>query len=331
MNRWTAASALMLGAALMAGGASRASGAPLAGPMVDAQWLHAHLDQVTVLTVADGDQTALYSKPPRLGPGRSVQQVGGHVPGSLLVDFESIRQSRVEDGHQLVALMPDAGFFTDAMDKAGLPASGRPIVVVMLGDGVAAADMAARLYFQLRYFGVPRGEVALLNGGTAAWLHAGYAVSTAPAPTARGDWKAGAPDASLLATLDQVRSALTLHTAQFIDARPTPQYLGLQQAPIDTAAGHLPGAKSFPTDAIVAERDGVTLFLAERDYRWMFASYSISATAPTITYCNTGQFAAGAWFVAREILGNRNASMYANSMNEWTHLGNPTVGLPGSH
>ena len=305
--------------------AASALGAGLPGPLVDAQWLHQHLGEVTVLTVTD--DTSLYTSAPHLGPGRAVQQVGGHVPGSLLVDFGTIRQSRVEGGQTLQALLPQAQFFTDAMDKAGLDA-GRPVIVVPLGDGVIAMDMGTRLYFQLRYFGVARDQVALLNGGTAAWLHAGYAVSTAAAPAARGDWKAGSPDASILATLDQVRQAQSSGREQFIDARPTPQYLGIERAGIDTSAGHLPGAKSFPTDAIVATRDGVTRFLTSRDYEWMFASYGISTHAPTIAYCNTGHLASGAWFVAREILGNRDARLYANSMNEWTHLGHPTVGLP---
>lgn len=308
--------------------AARAAGAAgLPGPLVGAQWLHEHLDEVTVLTVADGDQTSLYTAAPRLGADHAVQQVGGHIPGSLLLDFGSIRQSRVEDGQTLQALLPEAGFFGEAMDKAGLRTS-RPVVIAALGDGVNALDMGARVYFQLRYFGQPREAVALLNGGTAAWLQAGYAVSTAAAPTARGDWKPGRPDAAILATLEQVRQGLDSGAVQFIDARPTPQYLGIEQPPIDRSAGHLPGAKSFPTDAIVATRDGVTRFLTARDYEWMFANYDISTHAPTITYCNTGQLASGAWFVAREILGNRQARMYANSMNEWTHLGHPTVGLP---
>ena len=318
---------------LLAGGlcaialAGQALAAGVPGPLVDARWLHEHLGEVSVLTVADGEQTALYTTAPTLGADRSVRQVGGHVPGSLLVDFEAIRQSRDDHGQTLQALMPTAAYFTDAMDKAGLRAS-RPVVIVPLGDGVAAMDMGARLYFQLRYFGQSRESVALLNGGTAAWLRAGYAVSTAAAPTTPGDWKAGAPRAELLADLAQVRQGLAQGSQQFIDARPTAQYLGLEKPGIDASAGHLPGAKSFPTDAIVATRDGVSLFLSSRDYEWMFANYGISTHAPTITYCNTGQFAAGAWFVAREILGNRQARLYANSMNEWTRLGYPTVGLP---
>lgn len=298
------------------------------GPLVSPQWLHDHIGQVTVLTVADGDQTKLFTTAPKLGANRAVESVGGHVPGSLLVDFESIRQTRVEDGKRLQALLPTAAFFTASMDQAGLDA-GKPVVIVPLGnDGVTTMDMGARLFFQLRYFGEPTGQVALLNGGTGAWLHAGYAVSTDPAPTTPGNWKATREDASILATLEQVKGALRTGSDQFVDARPTPQFLGLETPGIDKSAGHLPGAKSFPTDAIAKTEFGVTTFMTPRDYAWIFAIYGISATRPTITYCNTGYFASGAWFVVHEILANKQSRLYANSMNEWTNLGNPTVALP---
>ena len=312
--------------ALGLGQAAMAAGLP--GPLVTPEWLHAHLDEVTVLTVADGDMTKLFNTAPKVDKSHVVEQVGGHIPGAILVDFENIRQSRNVGGKTLKALLPTAQFFTAAMDKAGLN-SGKPIVIAPLGDGVATMDMGTRLYFQLRYFGEPADQVAVLNGGVGAWLHAGYAVSTASVPTAAGNWKATMADVALLATLDQVKEALRTEQTQFIDARPTPQYLGLEEAGIDKTAGHLPGARSFPTDAIVANRDGVTSFLTARDYRWIFASYGISTIRPTITYCNTGLFASGAWFVVHEILGNKDSRLYANSMNEWTNLGNPTVGLPG--
>lgn len=322
-ERWLAGTSLVV--AMMTAQSAMAFTVP--GPMVTPQWLHDHLADVTVLTVADGDSIKLFVTAPKLDKDRNVQQVGGHVPGSLLVNFENIRQTRTEGGKTLQALLPTAEFFTAAMDKAGLNA-GKPIVVVPLGAGVATMDMGTRLYFQLRYFGEPADQVALLNGGTGAWLHVGYGVSTAAAAAASGNWKATKTDSALLATLDQVKQAVQGGNFQFIDARPTPQYLGLEMAGIDKAAGHLPGAKSFPTDAIVANEHGVTTFLSARDYKWMLSAYGISATAPTITYCNTGHLASGAWFVEHEILGNKDTRLYANSMNEWTNLGNPTVGLP---
>jgi thiosulfate/3-mercaptopyruvate sulfurtransferase len=317
----------LIAAALGFGAAHAAFALDVPGPLVTPQWLKAHLNEVTVVTIGE-NPGKMFTSPPQLGKNDAVIKVGGHVPGSLLVDFGDIRQTRVEHGVKLKALMPTAEFFTAAMDKAGVN-SGKPIIIVPEGEGLAPMDMGTRLYFQLRYFGEPASQVALLNGGTAAWLNAGYKVSTDPAPKTTGDWKASGEDKAILATLDQVKADLQKGSEQFIDARPTPQYLGITKKPIDKSAGHLPGAKSFPTDAIVQTKDGVTRFMTAADYRHIFDTYNISPTAPTTTYCNTGHLASGAWFVVHEILGNKDSKLYANSMNEWTNLGNPTVGLPG--
>ena len=317
----------LIAAAIGMGAAHAAFAMNVPGPLVTPQWLKAHQSEVTIVTIGD-NPAKMFTAQPQMGKNNAVMKVGGHVPGSILVNFGDIRQSRVEDGVKLKALMPTAEFFTSAMDKAGLN-SGKPIVIVPEGEGLAPMDMGTRLYFQLRYFGEAADQVAILNGGTAAWLNAGYKVSTDAAPTAMGNWKAGAEDHAILASIDEVKAGLKGGSEQFIDARPTPQYLGIAKKPIDKSAGHLPGAKSFPTDAIVQTKDGVTRFMTAADYKHIFGAYNIMDSAPTTTYCNTGHLASGAWFVVHEIVGNKNSKLYANSMNEWTNLGNPTVGLPG--
>ncbi|WP_079417414.1 sulfurtransferase [Thiomonas intermedia] len=317
----------LIAAAIGMGAAHAAFAMNVPGPLVTPQWLKAHQSEVTIVTIGD-NPAKMFTAQPQMGKNNAVMKVGGHVPGSILVDFGDIRQARVEDGVKLKALMPTAEFFTSAMDKAGMN-SGKPIVIVPEGEGLAPMDMGTRLYFQLRYFGEAADQVAILNGGTAAWLNAGYKVSTDAAPTAMGNWKAGAEDHAILASIDEVKAGLKGGSEQFIDARPTPQYLGIAKKPIDKSAGHLPGAKSFPTDAIVQSKDGVTRFMTAADYKHIFGAYNIMDSAPTTTYCNTGHLASGAWFVVHEIVGNKNSKLYANSMNEWTNLGNPTVGLPG--
>lgn len=317
----------LIAAAIGMGTAHAAFAMNVPGPLVTPQWLKAHQSEVTIVTVGD-NPTKMFTSQPKMGKDNTVMKVGGHVPGSILVDFGDIRQSRVEDGVKLKALMPTAEFFTAAMDKAGLN-SGKPIVIVPEGEGLAPMDMGTRLYFQLRYFGESAGQVTILNGGTAAWLNAGYKVSTDAAPKAMGDWKSTGEDHAIMATIGQVKADLQKGSEQFIDARPTQQYLGIFKKGINKSAGHLPGAKSFSTDAIVQTKGGVTRFMTAADYKHIFNVYNISADAPTTTYCNTGHLASGAWFVVHEILGNKNSKLYANSMNEWTNLGNPTVGLPG--
>ena len=39
---------------------------------------------------------------------------------------------------------------------------------------------------------------------------------------------------------------------------------------------------------------------------------------PVVSYCNTGHWAATDWFVMHELLGRKEARLYAGSMVEWT-------------
>ena len=76
-------------------------------------------------------------------------------------------------------------------------------------------------------------------------------MSTDKAATTKGDWVATGEDKSILASMEQVKEGLCNGSDQFIDARPTAQFLSIVKAPVDKAAGHLAGARCFPTDAIV--------------------------------------------------------------------------------
>lgn len=317
----------IIGAGILASTAQLASAGALPGPLVTAQWLHDHLGEVTVVDIRDDVKT--FAAEPKFVTDKSgakkLAEVAGHVPGALSVDFGSIRSTRKVGDVAIKAQMPTADDFAKTMDAAGLAKGDKPIVIVSPGDSVDAMDMATRLYFQLRYFGQPAGSVAVVNGGVAAWLQAGYDVSSDKSSAPAGDWAAGKTDDALLATLDEVKKQAHAGNVQFIDARPTAQYLGYVTKPVVKSAGHLPGAKSLPTDAIVHPVGAASEFLTAAGYHKVFADYGIEPAVATVTYCNTGHLASGAWFVSHELLGNKNSKLYAGSMIEWTNLGNPTV------
>lgn len=312
--------------------APMASAATLPGPLVTPQWLQQHRSEVTVVDIRD-DMDTLTREPrfevDKKTGAKKLVATGGHLAGALSVDFGTIRQNREVDGKKIVAQLPSAGYFTKVMDQAGLD-KGRTIVIVPTGESVDSMDMAARLYFQLRYFGEPASQVAILNGGVNAWLQDGLPVSTARVDAAPGDWSATGEDHEILATLPEVKEGLRNGSDQFVDARPTAQFLGIVvKRPVDAAGGHLAGARSLPTEAIVKPVGAAQEFMNAADYRKIYAEFNIQPGASTVTYCNTGHLASGAWFVDHEILGNTRARLYTGSMTEWTNLGNPTVGLPG--
>ncbi len=304
-----------------------ASATALPGPLVSAQWLHDHLNAVTVVDVRE-DPASFTSKPQYAAAESkpALQEVGGHVPGALLIEFGKIRTTRKIDGREIKAMLPQRKDFEAIMRAAGV-SNGKPIVIASAGDGVGALDMAARLYWSLKYYGAP--QIAILNGGTAGWLQSGYPVSTNAAAVKPGNWHPGKIDSPLLAGSNDVLKAMSDH-AQLIDARSMPQYLGISKKPAVLKAGHIEGAHSFPTDAIVRNSGIAYYFMSAPEYRSITTQLGIKDRSPSITYCNTGHLASGAWFVMSEVLDNPSVRLYDGSMLEWTIEKHPVVSANAS-
>ncbi|MFV0282130.1 MAG: sulfurtransferase [Rhodoblastus sp.] len=319
------AAALFLALGFVSSAANAQTGP--AGPLVSAQWLHDNLDKTQTIDVGD-DAGRLVMAPkfavePKTGR-KLLVEAGGHIAGARFVDFSKMRDTQVVNGVKLKSMMPTREAFERTMGAAGVD-KGKTLVIVAVNDSVSSMDMATRLYFQLKYFG--DDNIAVLDGGLSGWIAAGYPVSTEAIAAKTGDWKATAERREILATTEDVKEALKTNSAQLVDARPVAQFLGIAKSPAVAAAGHLEGAKSFPAEAI-ASSGAARHFLNAKQYAAIYRQQGIDTAKPTIAYCNTGHYASGAWFVASEILGRKNAKMYAGSMNEWTNLGNPVVGLP---
>lgn len=292
----------------------------LPGPVVDAHWLHAHLSEVTVIDVLNAPKR--FTAHPRFGEhGKTLRAVGGHIPGARLMPFSKVRVTRTIDGHKISGMLPSAAQFQTVMREAGINA-GKPIVISCAGEDVGNLDMATRLYWTLKSYGAQ--DVALLNGGTAAWIQGGYKVSSEAATTDRGNWTAANTDLQWFADSDAVAKATTAGT-QLVDARSTPQFLGITKKSTVSEYGHIKGARSFPTDAIVNYTGDAAHFMTAAQYNKIFPQLGIKAHTPTITYCNTGHLASGAWFVMHEIMGNKQVRLYDGSMLDWTTEGRAVV------
>lgn len=324
--------ALVAAAFLFAGNAGLLARAEAAGsvpgPLVAPQWLNEHLKDVVVIDLRD-DLKPMTAEPKFKTDAatgkKSLVETGGHIPGAISVDFTKIRETRAVEGMSLTAMLPTKEYFEKIMQDAGLD-KGAAIVIAPVGQNIESLDMATRLFFQLKYFG--EDNVAVLNGGTNGWIAAGFAVSTDATAPKKGNWVATAERKEILATTDDVKRAVSDGKTQLLDARPVAQYYGLAKSPVVLAAGHVSGARSLPSETVSRPVDGAQRFMTAEAYRVLFKQQGIDPSNATIAYCNTGHYASGGWFIAHEILGNKNARMYAGSMNEWTHLKNPVVGLP---
>lgn len=301
----------------------------LPGPVVDAAWFKEHVTHVSLIDVRDDLDTwataPVFEKDEKTGKDK-LTETGGHIEGALPLIFKKVRVDRTVEGKKIEKVLPDRTYVQELMQATGVT-KGKPIVITSPGESVEQIEAAARVYWTLKFYGAD--DVALLDGGNAAWIAAGLPVDTTKKDIARGDWEASTERRELLAELADVEKALS-DKAQFVDARPVSQFLGVTfKKPAIAAGGHIAGARNYPPDLRVRPSGVAQMFLKPEEYRAAMKAQSIDSAAPTIAYCNTGHMAAGMWFVQSEILGTKKVSLYDGSMHEWTTLGKPVVGLGG--
>lgn len=312
--------ALLLPAAFAAQGAT-----PLPGPLVEPAWLADNVDKVVVLDVRKDAKSftaqARLTKDRKTGKLRLLS-VGGHVPDARLIDYREVRADRMTDGRKVEKMLPEASAFQALLQAAGV---NRDSAVVVMSKGMDGGDMtmAARLYWQLKYFG--HDSVALLNGGMAQWILEGRPVTRETPRVAQGNWQAGEGRAELLADSKQVAAAVKSGGVQLVDSRPFDQYMGVSKKSYVYDKGHIPGAKPVPADVVITGRPA--RFLAVDELRQLHVGLGIDPSKPSINYCNSGQLAAGGWFVQHELLGNTQARLYDGSMHEWTLEKRPVKAL----
>ena len=310
--------AITFSAAMLIGNAQAVE---LPGTIVDTQWLAKNLKQVQVIDVRSNKATfttqpvfELQEKAKR----EVLTQVGGHIENAILLPYKSVRGERQVDGQKVKYLLPEKQDFEKLMQTAGLRA-GKPIVIVSTGMTPKRVNEALRLFWQLKYFG--EDNVAVLDGGLAAWLNDGHQVVTVEVSATPGDWKATATRRELIATPDDVSNADT--DVQLVDARGTEQYYGINKRDYVSAFGHIRGAKMLPTEVLFRKDRDAVKFYSKDAYRSILEISEIEADRPTIFYCNSGHLAAGPWFIEHELVGNNKARLFDGSMHQWTLQNRP--------
>lgn len=300
----------------------------LPAPVVSAEWLHNNRDDVIVLDFRSDTDGFISAPSYETIDGKSVLVAGGgHIDGARLVDFNAWRVSKQINGKKIDKLVPDAATVESLMQELGVN-KGDSLILTTPGESFDEVDMAARAYWTLKSYG--HRSMAVLDGGNAAWGIGGYALKTDTytIPT-RGDWQASPFDATWFIDSAGVSRALETpaNNLALVDARPTPQYLGIvYKAPAVTAPGHIAGAKNFAADLQVRPKGIGQYFLSEAQYRDVFDALSIPLNSDeVITYCNTGHLAAGAWFIASEVMKLPSVKLFDGSLHEWTTLGHPVV------
>ncbi|MFQ3231456.1 sulfurtransferase [Reinekea sp.] len=265
-------------------------------PLVSADWLNNELSNksVTVLDIRDA---------------KAFEEA--HVPGSVFQAYGSWRAER----EGVTGNLPELTVLADMIGKLGIDNT-QHVVIVPPGENSSDFGSAARVYWTFKVLG--HDSVSILNGGYKGWVQQGYDVANTPNSPIPAQFEVNFQE-QYLATTEDVAATLKNDDVQFVDARPTDFFNGQTKAGPARVAGTLPGAINLTEASLVDTNDGVAYFLTKDRIRQLAEDASLKLDAGrTVTFCNTGHWAATDWFALSEIAGLPNVAMYDGSMTAWT-------------
>ncbi|MDA8214084.1 MAG: sulfurtransferase [Nitrospiraceae bacterium] len=234
----------------------------------------------------------------------------GHIPCAIYSDY-------MKDGwrtkvNNIPGMLPPVPQIEKLIGSLGIDNN---TYVVIYSAGTSALDMgsATRVYWTFKVLG--HNKVSVLNGGFAAYK----ADKNNPIETAMN-----APNPRIFVANFQKDMYLTkvdVHKAmkeglELVDNRPNDQYLGVNRIAIVKRNGTIPTAKNIPESWFTENNGGNFRDIAKLKKLYKYVGVSIKGRQ--INFCNTGHRASLGWFVASELLGNKDVQLYDGSMAEWS-------------
>lgn len=289
MKIWRVAMALLLWV-----GMQSSAVANTAQPVVDAQTLSALLSvpKVKVIDIRSADFYAAGHIPTAVSAPYGKWRGPAHSPGQLA------------DSQYLQQLVRDLGIAQD-----------EHVIVYSSGDSQTDFGAAARVYWTLKYVGLT--HLSVLDGGYQQWQKAGFATESTAPKIQSSDFTAQI-NSSVVIFKDELLAKVTSQDpqAQIIDARPEAFYEGKVKAPTASTPGTIAGAKNAQHQQWF-NANSTTLKPAQEILQ-LVQQQGLDQAAETVSFCNTGHWAATNWFVLSEVAKLKNVRLYPSSLAEWT-------------
>lgn len=226
----------------------------------------------------------------------------GHLPGALYAHLDA-DLSAPKTGRNGRHPLPARESFAATVARWGIT----PGVAVVCYDDQGGA-YAARAWWMLRWIGL--ADVAVLDGGKAAWQRAGGLLESAvPTPVVAPPFPLSAEPGMPTVTADELLSGLGRST--ILDARAGERFRG-ETEPLDPVAGHIPGARHrFFKDNL--GEDGC--FLPAPQLRDAFATFGDDPSC-WVHQCGSGVTACHN-LLAMVHAGLGDSVLYPGSWSEW--------------
>lgn len=278
-----------------------------ADPLVDVEWVKANAGKPGVAVIDARGSTAF---------------LRGHIPGAVNTNYGKDGWRVAKDG--VPGVFPDNP--SDLAKHIGSLGVDNTSHVVLVAPGNSSSDMgiATRMYWTFKVLG--HDDVSILNGGMKAYLADVDKKGNPTNPLEKGAGKAEATTFNVSLRKDMlvdekgVKAAMDKGT-MLVDNRTADQYLGVNRHGKSKASGTIPGAVNLPQSWMTENAGGT--FRDKGTLEQLYAAAGVPTSGEQISFCNTGHWASVGWFVSSEILGNKDAKMYDESMTGWTAKGMP--------
>ncbi|HKM61818.1 MAG TPA: 3-mercaptopyruvate sulfurtransferase [Acidisphaera sp.] len=267
----------------------------LPGPLVDTDWLAAHLGHVMVF-----DATKFLPNQNRDG---RAEYLAAHIPGAGYFDIDAIADADTDLPH----MVPAPGRFAKLVGALGI---GNDSAVIFYDNN----DMmwASRAWWMLGTFG--HDNAAVLDGGLAKWRAEGRPVEagTPPAPTPatfRPDFRAR----HLRGIGDMLRNVRT-QDELVLDARGAPRFHAQVPEPrAGMRSGHIPGSANLPYADLLTEAKTLR---PSAELRARFAQAGVDGSRAVVTSCGSG-VSATVLTLGMVLAGLPEGAVYDGSWTEW--------------
>ncbi len=269
-------------------------------PLITADWLSQNLNEQIVFLDARKDLPSFIKD--------------GHIENAVLVDNKKVRVDKIIDGKKLSRMRPNASEFEAFMQKHGIN-NNSYVVITHPGKTPGQAAGATRLYWHLKTYRFK--DVALLDGGNAAWEEALEDLTNEVPAITQGNYKVGDEDRSTVASMADVKEAIKNDKITLIDSRSLRSHIGVDKKSYVFDYGHIPTSRLLYYK-LLNPLKGIAKFLSKDSIKDTINSLGIDLTNDTIVYCNSAYEASAVWFVFHELLGLKNTKIYDGSLHQWT-------------
>jgi thiosulfate/3-mercaptopyruvate sulfurtransferase len=251
----------------------------------------------------------------RTGPGIREEYNEQHLKGALFVDLETDLSKKGDPAKGGRHPLPAVRDFANLLGQLGIEKSSHVVVY----DDKNGANAAARFWWMMRAVG--HEKIQVLDGGLQTAQNAGLPI-TNEASKARTKSAYPAIEWVLpIVDINNVANAVQDPDYKVVDVREAFRYRG-ESEPIDTVAGHIPGAVNIPYSGNL-EANGNFLSPGElaTKYKEVLGD---KESKQVIVHCGSGVTACHT-LLSMDHAGFGIPSLYVGSWSEWSRNDRPVA------